>query len=44
MLVLFALMAARGIVVPYKDPEAARAYQRERKRIERAGERTTPRK
>jgi len=29
--------------MPYKDPEQARAYQRERKRIERAGERTTPR-
>jgi len=29
--------------MPYKDPEQAREYQRERKRIERAGERTTPR-
>ncbi len=29
--------------MPYKNPEDARAYQRERKRLERAGERTTPR-
>jgi len=29
--------------MPYKDPEVARAYQRERKRLDRAGERTTPR-
>jgi len=29
--------------MPYRDPEQARAYQKERKRIERAGERTTPR-
>ncbi len=29
--------------MPYKDPEAARLYQRERKRLARAGERTTPR-
>jgi hypothetical protein len=27
--------------MPYKDPEAARAYQRDRKRIERAGGGTT---
>lgn len=27
--------------MPYKDPEAARAYQRQRKRIERAGGCTT---
>ena len=27
--------------MPYKDPEAAREYQRDRKRIERAGGRTT---
>src|SRR4051794_37297122 len=27
--------------MPYKDPEAARAYQRDRKRIERSGGRTT---
>jgi hypothetical protein len=29
--------------MPYKDPEDARAYQRERQRLRRAGERTTPR-
>lgn len=27
--------------MPYKDPEAARAYQRDRKRIERVGGSTT---
>lgn len=27
--------------MPYKDPDAARAYQRDRKRIERAGGSTT---
>ncbi len=27
--------------MPYKDPDAARAYQRDRKRIERAGGGTT---
>jgi hypothetical protein len=28
--------------MPYKDPEQARAYQREYRRLRRAGERTTP--